>query len=112
MPTYLLQQSTSSEFIMLHISQNKMNRKIKKEKRYTIAHRFRNCIFIYLFNYKELNFKERDTIGSFIFPMLGFGGFEVYWFILITNLRWSEVKDGSLRLFSYFISYQLVGKPF
>ena len=42
-------------------------------------------------------------LSSFIF-LLGFRGSEVCWFILITNLRCSEVKDGSLVFFSCFIT--------
>ena len=68
-------------------------------------------LFIDYFKYKELNYKERDKeiqLGSFLFS-LGFGGFEIYWFILVTNRRMSEFRDGGLGSLNCSVSHDLVG---
>ena len=109
MPNYLLQRLTSSQFSMLHTLQNKKNaqerKKEGKEKKIdTMAHKFWNRFsFILQLQGIELQRERGIHLSSFLFP-LGFGRFKVYWFILITRLRWSEVKDGSLWFFSCFIT--------
>ena len=78
--------------------------KKKRKKRDTIAQRIQKLYFHLSFQFKGMKLqRERDTIEFISFPFR-FGGFEVNWFILITSIRWSEVRDGGLEFFSRSVS--------
>ena len=65
-----------------------MNKKLERKEKKKQCTQILETVFSLHFHLHRTEFqreKERDTFGSFIFPMLGSRGFEINWLILLTT---------------------------